>query len=114
MFIYFVFNMFVGVMCMGPCSIVAVKKGDMSCSYDGPFLFAEVNSDVVEWVRQSDRTWIEFKRTTNTYVFVTMPTSKIHSLYRNGVDNKSFFGPYIFLMQIGPTRIDPSQIILIV
>ncbi|XP_061122232.1 coagulation factor XIII A chain-like [Syngnathus typhle] len=31
----------------GPASVIAIKEGSVGHSYDGPFVFAEVNSDVV-------------------------------------------------------------------
>ena len=32
----------------------AIKEGDLSTKYDAPFVFAEVNADVVDWIRQED------------------------------------------------------------
>lgn len=41
-----------GLFCCGPCSVTAVKNGDVFLKYDTPFVFAEVNSDKVYWQRQ--------------------------------------------------------------
>ncbi|XP_077646034.1 protein-glutamine gamma-glutamyltransferase K [Lonchura striata] len=41
-----------GLFCCGPCSVKAVKNGDVFLKYDTPFVFAEVNSDKVYWQRQ--------------------------------------------------------------
>ncbi|XP_071657493.1 protein-glutamine gamma-glutamyltransferase K [Patagioenas fasciata] len=41
-----------GLFCCGPCSVAAVKNGDVFLKYDTPFVFAEVNSDKVYWQRQ--------------------------------------------------------------
>ncbi|XP_053385851.1 hemocyte protein-glutamine gamma-glutamyltransferase-like [Mercenaria mercenaria] len=38
-----------GVYCMGPMSLLAVKRGEVYFPYDGRFLFAEVNADKVYW-----------------------------------------------------------------
>ncbi|XP_053402717.1 hemocyte protein-glutamine gamma-glutamyltransferase-like [Mercenaria mercenaria] len=38
-----------GVYCMGPMSLLAVKRGEVFYPYDGRFLFAEVNADKVYW-----------------------------------------------------------------
>ncbi|KFP80699.1 Protein-glutamine gamma-glutamyltransferase 2, partial [Acanthisitta chloris] len=43
-----------GVFCCGPAPVKAIKEGDLQLNYDIPFIFAEVNADVVYWVVQSD------------------------------------------------------------
>ncbi|NXA03583.1 TGM2 glutamyltransferase, partial [Sapayoa aenigma] len=43
-----------GVYCCGPAPVKAIKEGDMQLKYDIPFIFAEVNADVVYWVVQQD------------------------------------------------------------
>ncbi|NXC23538.1 TGM2 glutamyltransferase, partial [Campylorhamphus procurvoides] len=43
-----------GVYCCGPAPVKAIKEGDMQLKYDIPFIFAEVNADVVYWVVQPD------------------------------------------------------------
>lgn len=52
---------------MGPASLEAIKRGEVGLPYDVPFVFAEVNSDVVHW--QLDETselgWRKIK--TNRY-----------------------------------------------
>ncbi|NXJ83654.1 TGM2 glutamyltransferase, partial [Trogon melanurus] len=45
-----------GVFCCGPAPVTAVKEGDLQLKYDIPFVFAEVNADVVYWVVQGDGT----------------------------------------------------------
>ncbi|NWX95064.1 TGM2 glutamyltransferase, partial [Nothoprocta ornata] len=39
-----------GVFCCGPAPVKAVKEGDLQLKYDTPFVFAEVNADVVYWI----------------------------------------------------------------
>ena len=43
-----------GTYCCGPVPVRAIKEGDLSAKYDAPFVFAEVNADVVDWIRQED------------------------------------------------------------
>ncbi|NWX92806.1 TGM2 glutamyltransferase, partial [Nothoprocta pentlandii] len=38
------------VFCCGPAPVKAVKEGDLQLKYDTPFVFAEVNADVVYWI----------------------------------------------------------------
>ncbi|XP_036899936.1 protein-glutamine gamma-glutamyltransferase 2 [Sturnira hondurensis] len=45
-----------GIYCCGPVPVRAIKEGDLSVKYDAPFVFAEVNADVVDWIRQEDGT----------------------------------------------------------
>ncbi|KFV68371.1 Protein-glutamine gamma-glutamyltransferase 2, partial [Dryobates pubescens] len=45
-----------GVFCCGPAPVRAIKEGDLQLKYDIPFVFAEVNADVVYWVVQNDGT----------------------------------------------------------
>ncbi|KAK2109966.1 Protein-glutamine gamma-glutamyltransferase 2 [Saguinus oedipus] len=40
--------------CCGPVPVRAIKEGDLSTKYDAPFVFAEVNADVVDWIQQDD------------------------------------------------------------
>ncbi|XP_013382452.1 hemocyte protein-glutamine gamma-glutamyltransferase-like isoform X3 [Lingula anatina] len=46
-----------GVYCAGPCSLNAIKAGQVYLPYDGPFIFAEVNADRVRHRRRNDGTW---------------------------------------------------------
>ena len=41
---------------MGPMSLLALKRGELLYAYDGPFCFAEVNSDKVYWKQKADGT----------------------------------------------------------
>ncbi|XP_004867843.1 protein-glutamine gamma-glutamyltransferase 2 [Heterocephalus glaber] len=43
-----------GTYCCGPVPVRAIKEGNLSIKYDAPFVFAEVNADVVDWIRQED------------------------------------------------------------
>ncbi|XP_052540204.1 protein-glutamine gamma-glutamyltransferase 2 isoform X2 [Tympanuchus pallidicinctus] len=43
-----------GVYCCGPAPVKAIKEGDLQMQYDIPFVFAEVNADVVYWIVQNN------------------------------------------------------------
>lgn len=43
-----------GTYCCGPVPVRAIKEGDLSTKYDAPFVFAEVNADVVNWIQHQD------------------------------------------------------------
>ncbi|XP_063816448.1 protein-glutamine gamma-glutamyltransferase 2 [Pseudophryne corroboree] len=45
-----------GVYCCGPTPVTAVKEGDLDLKYDVPFVFAEVNADLIYYVKQKDGT----------------------------------------------------------
>ncbi|KAM6937937.1 protein-glutamine gamma-glutamyltransferase 2 [Xenentodon cancila] len=38
-----------GVFCCGPCPVIAIKEGNLRVKYDAPFIFAEVNADIIHW-----------------------------------------------------------------
>ncbi|XP_040186215.1 protein-glutamine gamma-glutamyltransferase E-like [Rana temporaria] len=40
---------------LGPCSVNAVKEGDVDKPYDAPFTFCEVNGDLVDWLVYSNK-----------------------------------------------------------
>ncbi|KAH9407269.1 hypothetical protein TYRP_012819 [Tyrophagus putrescentiae] len=52
---------------MGPASLEAIKRGEVGLPFDVPFVFAEVNSDVVHWQldESSELGWKKIK--TNRY-----------------------------------------------
>ncbi|XP_075134178.1 protein-glutamine gamma-glutamyltransferase 6-like [Leptodactylus fuscus] len=39
-----------GVFQLGPTSVTAVKQGDVNQKYDCPFVFSEVNADLIDWI----------------------------------------------------------------
>uniref|UniRef100_UPI0037E9C387 protein-glutamine gamma-glutamyltransferase 2-like n=1 Tax=Semicossyphus pulcher TaxID=241346 RepID=UPI0037E9C387 len=39
-----------GVFCCGPAPVTAIFQGDADLKYDVPFVFAEVNADIVKWM----------------------------------------------------------------
>ncbi|KAM3609331.1 uncharacterized protein V6R79_013113 [Siganus canaliculatus] len=38
----------------GPCPIAAIREGNLSVKYDAPFVFAEVNADIIYWIVKRD------------------------------------------------------------
>ncbi|NP_001004647.1 protein-glutamine gamma-glutamyltransferase 2a [Danio rerio] len=43
-----------GVFCCGPASVRAIKEGELTFKFDVPFVYAEVNADVVEYIKLRD------------------------------------------------------------
>lgn len=43
-----------GVYCCGPAPVKAILNGDTDLKYDVPFIFAEVNADVIDWLVKAD------------------------------------------------------------
>jgi len=68
-----------GIYQTGPASLEAIRKGEVGMAYDVPFVFAEVNSDVVHW--QLDETselgWRKIKTNKYQYVIISSMSSII-------------------------------------
>ncbi|GFY46463.1 hemocyte protein-glutamine gamma-glutamyltransferase [Trichonephila inaurata madagascariensis] len=62
----------------GPASVVAIRRGEISHLYDAPFVFAEVNADIVHWQidEDSDFGWKKLK-TNTTHVGRLVVTKRI-------------------------------------
>ncbi|CAL8357357.1 unnamed protein product [Lota lota] len=43
-----------GMFRCGPCPLKAIKEGDLDVKYDAPFIFAEVNADIIDWEIRPD------------------------------------------------------------
>nr|XP_061814203.1 protein-glutamine gamma-glutamyltransferase 2-like [Nerophis lumbriciformis] len=43
-----------GVYCCGPIPVKAIKEGELMYKYDAPFVFAEVNADVITFMKKKD------------------------------------------------------------
>ncbi|XP_045106516.1 hemocyte protein-glutamine gamma-glutamyltransferase-like [Portunus trituberculatus] len=41
----------------GPTSLVAIRRGDIGLNYDSPFVFAEVNADLMHWGEDPQSEW---------------------------------------------------------
>lgn len=55
-----------GVFCCGPCSLNAIKEGELTKKYDAPFIFAEVNADVVHLMCLSTGEFVKFGGSTKS------------------------------------------------
>lgn len=55
-----------GVFCCGPASLKAIREGEMTKKYDAPFIFAEVNADVVDLVQLSSGEIVKFSGSTKS------------------------------------------------
>ncbi|XP_039459984.1 protein-glutamine gamma-glutamyltransferase 2-like isoform X2 [Oreochromis aureus] len=55
-----------GVFCCGPASLKAIKEGELTLKYDVPFIFAEVNADVVDLVLLSTGQFVKFSGSTKS------------------------------------------------
>ena len=51
----------------GPCSLRAIKEGDVDAAYDGKFILAEVNSDIFYHKKNEEGRW-EVVRTNRSHV----------------------------------------------
>lgn len=47
-------NFLSGEFCCGPCPVKAIKEGNLAVKYDAPFVFAEVNADIIHWIVHPD------------------------------------------------------------
>ncbi|XP_029995453.1 protein-glutamine gamma-glutamyltransferase 2-like [Sphaeramia orbicularis] len=55
-----------GVYCCGPAPLKAIKEGELTRKYDAPFIFAEVNADVIDKVQLSNGRMVEFGGSTKS------------------------------------------------
>ncbi|XP_053705327.1 protein-glutamine gamma-glutamyltransferase 2-like [Synchiropus splendidus] len=55
-----------GVFCCGPAPLKAIKEGELTRKYDAPFIFAEVNADVVDKVQLSTGEFVQFSGSTKS------------------------------------------------
>lgn len=51
----------------GPASVVAVKKGEVGHLYDTPFVFSEVNADIMHFQEDEDSDWGFSRTSVNQY-----------------------------------------------
>uniref|UniRef100_A0A7N8XGX2 Protein-glutamine gamma-glutamyltransferase 2 n=1 Tax=Mastacembelus armatus TaxID=205130 RepID=A0A7N8XGX2_9TELE len=53
-----------GVYCCGPIPVRAIKEGELMFKYDAPFVFAEVNADIITFMKKKDGSISEVNNTT--------------------------------------------------
>ncbi|XP_071761907.1 protein-glutamine gamma-glutamyltransferase 2 [Centroberyx gerrardi] len=73
-----------GVYCCGPCPLTAIKEGDLGIKYDAPFVFAEVNADIIHWIVQSDGRRRQLKVDQNS-VGMNISTKSVYGDFREDV-----------------------------
>ncbi|XP_037535036.1 protein-glutamine gamma-glutamyltransferase 2 [Nematolebias whitei] len=66
-----------GVYCCGPVPLKAIKEGELTFNYDAPFVFAEVNADVVTFMKKKDGSTSNV--TTSTVVGQKISTKSVGS-----------------------------------
>ncbi|XP_069549902.1 protein-glutamine gamma-glutamyltransferase 2-like [Brachyistius frenatus] len=76
-----------GVFCCGPASLKAIKEGELTRKYDAPFVFAEVNADVVDKVRQSNGKFVRFNGSI-TSVGCFISTKAVGSYLRDDITHQ--------------------------
>ncbi|CAG2211786.1 TGM1 [Mytilus edulis] len=54
-----------GVYQCGPAPVTAIKKGEIGRPFDAPFIFAEVNADIVHWEILPNDSWVIIKTDSN-------------------------------------------------
>ncbi|XP_041376718.1 annulin-like [Gigantopelta aegis] len=54
-----------GVYCCGPAPVVAIKRGDVLKGFDTPFVFSEVNADLIHWRKTPHAEYEVIKRAPN-------------------------------------------------
>lgn len=54
-----------GVYCCGPIPVRAIKEGELTFKYDAPFVFAEVNADVINFMKKKDGSISKVTNTTS-------------------------------------------------
>ncbi|XP_035824902.1 hemocyte protein-glutamine gamma-glutamyltransferase [Aplysia californica] len=67
-----------GTYCCGPTSVAAIKQGEVTLPYDAPFVFAEVNSDIVNWTTDATGALSVESKDTNLvgqFISTKMPNS---------------------------------------
>lgn len=78
------FFLTLGVYCCGPCPVKAVREGEVGMKYDAPFVFSEVNADMVYWIVHPDgeRTRASVNHTT---VGRNISTKSVYGDYREDI-----------------------------
>ena len=51
----------------GPCSLEAIRRGEVGFGYDTTFLFSEVNADLVHWIEDEQSDWGFSKMKSDNY-----------------------------------------------
>ncbi|MED6247774.1 hypothetical protein ATANTOWER_016526 [Ataeniobius toweri] len=77
-----------GVFCCGPAPVIAIYQGHTDLKYDVPFVFSEVNADVVKWMLNADGSKTKIHSLSDTaLVGQKISTKAVGSLARNDITN---------------------------
>ncbi|XP_008316246.1 protein-glutamine gamma-glutamyltransferase 2-like isoform X1 [Cynoglossus semilaevis] len=76
-----------GVFCCGPASLTATKEGELTTVYDTPFVFAEVNADVVTKLQLSTGKILTVRESTSS-VGRSISTKAVGSDERRDITHK--------------------------
>ncbi|KAL6470659.1 hypothetical protein MHYP_G00217780 [Metynnis hypsauchen] len=76
-----------GVFCCGPAPVKAILEGHTDVKYDVPFVFAEVNADIVTWMLRPDGSKTKFS-TDTTSVGQFISTKAVGSDKRLDITNQ--------------------------
>ncbi|KAJ0064131.1 hypothetical protein NL108_000993, partial [Boleophthalmus pectinirostris] len=76
-----------GIFCCGPASVKAIKEGELTKKYDAPFIFAEVNADVVEMIQLPNGKVVEMSSSTKS-VGQCISTKAVGCDERNDITHK--------------------------
>uniref|UniRef100_A0A8C4GJ89 Protein-glutamine gamma-glutamyltransferase 2 n=1 Tax=Dicentrarchus labrax TaxID=13489 RepID=A0A8C4GJ89_DICLA len=72
-----------GVYCCGPVPVRAIKEGELTFKYDAPFVFAEVNADIISFMKKKDGS--TSKVTSTTLVGQNISTKSVGSDAREDI-----------------------------
>ncbi|XP_072304882.1 protein-glutamine gamma-glutamyltransferase 2-like [Eucyclogobius newberryi] len=76
-----------GIFCCGPAPLKAIKQGELTKKYDAPFIFAEVNADVVEMIRLPNGKEVQISNSTKS-VGQCISTKSVGSNQRHDITHK--------------------------
>lgn len=76
-----------GVFCCGPAPVKAIKEGELTKKYDAPFIYAEVNADVVEKLQLPNGKVVEISSSTKS-VGQCISTKSVGSDERHDITHK--------------------------
>ena len=69
---------FLGVFRCGPAPVTAIKRGELGrMQYDLPFIFAEVNADVIKWEKISATKWKKIGVDTSRQIYILICTKAL-------------------------------------
>lgn len=77
----------------GPAPVEAVRRGDVTQGYDTPFVFAEVNADICDFIADPKSSWGYSRAVVNTYQVGSKLMTKAPGFNGCGIDIMSSYKP---------------------